>query len=260
VELFRKLDKFEFIDNALEHELRGVRNKKLAYYKKKVKFTNEWVPDSKDKGVYKGEKDLKGKFCGRGLLLAKGKIYQGFFIDGLKEGQGREIRPNGSYYEGGWIADRRNGWGVERSPDKEYIGEWLNDTKHGYGVMVTPSWTYEGPWAGDLKEGQGLILFEDGTKYKGELANDVPHGYGCYIDASSKATLGVWQNGHLVQNKMEDVAKDPVTCEPSQNYSIPAELSQRSYLTNYPDSSLAPNEYSQIDSNILREIQDLSSN
>jgi hypothetical protein len=59
---------------------------------------------------------------------------------------------------------------------------------------------------------------------------------------------------------MEDVAKDPVTCEPSQNYSIPAELSQRSYLTNYPDSSLAPNEYSQIDSNILREIQDLSSN
>ena len=256
VELFRTLPRFEYVDNALEHELRGVKNKKLAYYKKKVKFTNEWVPDVRDKGVYKGEKDLKGKFCGRGLLLAKGKIYQGFFVDGLKEGQGREIRPNGSYYEGGWIHDRRNGWGVERSPGKEYVGEWLDDAKHGFGVMAVPDWTYEGPWVADVKEGQGLLVFADGTKFKGELANDAPHGYGCYIEANSKATLGVWQNGHLLQNKIEEEAKGSSLCEASQNFSIPLELSHKSNLTSYPDSSLAPNEYSQIDSNILKDIQD----
>jgi hypothetical protein len=256
VEVFNTLPKFEYLDNTSEKELKNCKNEALVYRKKNVKFRNEWTSTGKNGGVYKGEKDLRGAMYGRGLLLSNGSIFQGFFQKGVREGHGREILPNGSYYEGGWSGDMRNGWGVERIKDKEYAGEWTNGVKDGLGFMKTASWAYEGQWKNDLKEGQGIIWFDDGSKYSGELANDAPHGYGCFVEVNKKATVGVWENGKLVQGGKEKDKNELEQTLPSRSYSIPLEITPKSILTSFPDTSMAPNEYSFPDFNILQDIQD----
>ena len=258
VKLFKSLPLFEYQDNILEKEVKFCSIQCLQYHKKNLKFKNEWIATkNKDGGVYKGEVDMKGQFSGKGLLLLKGSIYQGYFNKNVREGHGREIYPNGSYYEGGWANNRKCGWGVERCEDgKVYSGDWEDNLKHGFGILICSNWKYEGLWEGDKKNGEGVMFFSDKSRYKGEFLDDKPHGYGCFIESNGHAVVGMWDCGKLVRNEKQETDQNTNMSSLSKTYSIPAELTFKSFKSSFPDSSMAANEFSIPDFNVLQDLQD----
>ncbi len=58
-----------------------------------------------------------------------GKKYEGDWKDGAPNKEGRMVYSDGSYYVGGFISDKRHGFGkYYDSTGKElYAGEWMDD-------------------------------------------------------------------------------------------------------------------------------------
>jgi hypothetical protein len=83
---------------------------------------------------YKGEK-RKGLKHGQGTLthISDHSSYQGSFVEGMQEGRGVSVYPNGDIYEGDWVRDQRCGQGSLKSNDgvRIYEGGWKDDEMHG---------------------------------------------------------------------------------------------------------------------------------
>jgi hypothetical protein len=71
--------------------------------------------------------------------------------NGLKEGIGKQIWPDGSFYE----------------------GQWQGDLAHGKGKLVTvENGVYDGQWVNGKACGQGRFRSESGVVYEGEWLDD----------------------------------------------------------------------------------------
>ncbi len=77
--------------------------------------------------------------------------------------------PDGSWYEGEWKNDKRDGYGVWIRPDgTKYAGEWVDDLPHGSGMLTMANGTFfKGEWKGGKRNGQGMLTYADGTKLSG---------------------------------------------------------------------------------------------
>jgi hypothetical protein len=62
----------------------------------------------------------------------------------------------GRRYEGEWVSNKRQGYGVLTWPDgRRYEGEFENDKRHRHGVEVEPDrGCYIGTWSEGLKHGR----------------------------------------------------------------------------------------------------------
>jgi len=93
---------------------------------KKSSSNGEW---------YEGQwNDKNGRRDGFGYCLYEdGSLYEGYWQDGCKHGQGRFITPNG-YYEGEFNNNSRSGRGDYYWLSGDYYqGEWQNNQKQGFG-------------------------------------------------------------------------------------------------------------------------------
>ncbi|EKX49328.1 hypothetical protein GUITHDRAFT_47598, partial [Guillardia theta CCMP2712] len=97
----------------------------------------------------------------------------GRFTDGVMEGVGTAIWPDGSSYHGD-PHEHRHGHGTYRWPDgSSYEGDYVHDQRHGEGAAprqaATPSrderrsgqglyrarsWQYSGSWREDMMDGE----------------------------------------------------------------------------------------------------------
>lgn len=69
-----------------------------------------------------------------------GRIFEGTFVDGKKQGKGRFFWKNGQVYEGEFKMDECNGVGTLFYPDgKRFEGNWKEGNKHGKGTYVFPN-------------------------------------------------------------------------------------------------------------------------
>lgn len=113
--------------------------------------------------------DGKGK-----MKYSDGCLYDGDWVDGVREGQGRMEYANG-VYEGQWKNDRKNGVGTYTWSDgKKYEGAYEDDIRCGKGtftgwVDLTNGYvgTYVGESQNDMFEGQGFFFFDNGDKFEG---------------------------------------------------------------------------------------------
>jgi hypothetical protein len=85
-------------------------------------------------------RNLNGALCHR---YKSGDRYEGEWLDGQRQGEGRLVRVAGQYqgrnseYEGQWSGDCRHGRGEERFENGDvYDGEWEEDQRHGEGVLT----------------------------------------------------------------------------------------------------------------------------
>lgn len=85
-----------------------------------------------------------------------GGLYDGDWVDGVREGKGVMIYADGTRYSGSWKNDKRNGRGEisyshfhERN-EVRYTGEWCDDVRQGEGQMehAASGAVYSGRWAG----------------------------------------------------------------------------------------------------------------
>jgi hypothetical protein len=85
------------------------------------------------------------------------------FKDNKKHTKGFQMYPDGTFYEGDWANDKRNGHG--------YQSFVCDSTKRTLRI-------YTGQWQDDYPAGFGMKSFEDGSLYKGEFKRGRRHGWG----------------------------------------------------------------------------------
>lgn len=128
--------------------------------------------------------------------------YEGNYKDGLKDGYGKMVYPNGDIYEGNWVENKMEGEGTYTylKTGDIYSGAWKADKRHGQG-------TYEfggdkSVLTGEWVEGQittGKWVLRGAAEYEGEFKLGRPIGAGKFTFES-----GLEQSGTYVEQKAED--------------------------------------------------------
>lgn len=103
-------------------------------------YTGDWFED---------------KQHGRGTFFFRnGDRYDGYWVNGMPQGEGRMIYNSGNIYEGQWHEGKRNGYGVLTKRNGDH---------------------FEGHWVNDKREGQGSYFYSDKNKlFVGEWVDDQP--------------------------------------------------------------------------------------
>lgn len=125
---------------------------------------------------------------------------------GQANGRGRMTHANGDVYEGQWLDDRANGFGIfiDVNSDAKFEGYWLDDLQHGEGIET---WgkpgklcaTYVGEFFKGKKQGNGSFKWEDGSYYEGDFMDGQFQGFGKYYFAD----LNKYYEGEFRFGKME---------------------------------------------------------
>ena len=148
---------------------------------------------------------------GKGKLYnKKGEIiYEGYFANGIEEGEGKRII-NDYYYIGQFIEGKMYGKGTIyfKNGNIKYIGEFINDKKEGIGkyffgdkeyymiennkkFYLLSGDYYVGHYKNDKWNGKGIIYLRDGRiKYEGNFVNNLFEGYGRYNFESGQYYIG----------------------------------------------------------------------
>ena len=154
-----KLSKFDF---------RGKPNKDLISkplhtFENGDKYLGQWNPDT-------------NKQEGQGVQVRAldGRLYEGYFKDGLKHGRGRYIFADKTMYEGQWENGKKHGYGVFKWPNGgEYEGYFRNDKRNGYGIYFYPNGDeYYGEWQDDFMHGNGELRYANGITRRGTWQYD----------------------------------------------------------------------------------------
>ena len=114
-------------------------------------YTGDWFEDKKH---------------GRGTFFYKNNDrYDGYWVNGMPQGEGRMIYDNENIYEGQWHEAKRNGYGVLTKRNGDH---------------------FEGHWVNDLRECQGSYFYHDKNKlFVGEWVADQPKA-GVYTEVEDE--------------------------------------------------------------------------
>ena len=99
-----------------------------------------------------------------------GSKYSGHFKDGLYHGEGRLELPNGTVYEGGFYAGKKQGH-----------GHWTIPSAMDIDKRTLIKADISGDLAGDALEGKGRTSWGGVVQYTGEFRNNRRHGRGVLV-------------------------------------------------------------------------------
>lgn len=127
--------------------------------------------------------------------FASGARYEGDYVDGVKEGEGDFLLPDGSVYSGQWKADKRHGQGtyVYAKTGDAYTGEWANDRKHGKGTYTYAQngSSITGVWSnGQIMHGSWNLA--DGSKLTSAWHKNQPSGFGLHKFTNGNQIVGTY--------------------------------------------------------------------
>ena len=170
------------------------------------------MPSKKRKSSVKSEDDVKSKKTALNdgevtksdaekdfVVLKGGHRYKGELLNGLPQGKGTMLYPDGSTYNGELKGGIRQGTGIMTLENGTYYeGEYQNDKIHGKGILIISKdgiETYEGEFENGLPHGKGKHTFTDEKKYDGEFQNGKRHGKGIMTFPDGEKYDGEFQNG-----------------------------------------------------------------
>lgn len=109
-------------------------------------------------------------------------VYEGEFDRGKCSGSGVYYYHMSGRYEGDWIDEKYDGYGVETwARGSRYRGQYRQGLRHGIGVYrFFTGDVYAGEWSNGQCHGCGILTCEDGSRYGGEFKWGVKHGLGHY--------------------------------------------------------------------------------
>jgi len=119
--------------------------------------------DLNKKWIYDGNINRHGRYIGEivndipngygSFHTTTGEKYEGKWVDGLLEGEGKLFYGNGTVY----------------------VGSFVNSSPNGYGVKTTNNGTiYRGYYTNSIENGEGTLSFPNGTYYTGEWEMSLP--------------------------------------------------------------------------------------
>ncbi|XP_012075409.1 uncharacterized protein LOC105636683 [Jatropha curcas] len=159
--------------------------------------SGSWVQVYSNGDVYEGEFH-RGKCSGSGVYYyyMSGR-YEGDWVDEKYDGYGVETWAKGSRYRGQYRQGLRHGIGVYRFYTGDvYAGEWSNGQCHGCGIHTCEDGSrYIGEFKWGVKHGLGRYHFRNGDTYAGEYFADKMHGFGVYQFGNGHRFEGAWHEG-----------------------------------------------------------------
>ena len=149
------------------------------------------------KGLYYGETDSNDKPEGRGIWINNNEIYEGYWLDGNRNGYGRDINIYSEVYVGNWVNNAKFGFGVLIKSRSKYIGDWKDNNFNGNGVLITNELVYDGTWQNGLQHGSGSLEYIDKKIYRGEFVSGVISGLGTLMFSNGFGYEALWENGEI---------------------------------------------------------------
>jgi len=150
------------------------------------------------KAEYPGGDIYEGPFVdgirqGKGTYeYLNGDKFVGTFENNVKVGLGRVTYKKGGFYHGHFVDGKREGEGTFKYANGDiYSGMWKGGKRHGKGtyVFITTKYAYEGEWM-DGQIVKGSWTLSDGTKYIGGFAGQKPDGDGIWSTAAGTIVEG----------------------------------------------------------------------
>lgn len=157
---------------------------------------------SEDSLVYEGNWQ-KGVYHGYGYLKVKDTVYYGYFVHGLRDGQGTEICPDGKVYCGTWKNGRRDGYGeLKDAQGRRIKGDWRADSLSS-GMCRDSMGIYKGTLNTELlAEGEGEYSDTLGHYYVGNWHNGLRDGFGFAVAPQDVVKCGIWQKDRFQGERM----------------------------------------------------------
>ncbi|XP_044160428.1 radial spoke head 10 homolog B-like [Bufo gargarizans] len=156
-----------------------------------------------------------GRRHGKGAIYynAEGTSwYEGDWIHNRKEGWGMQRFPSGNIYEGQWKNNKFHGEGRMRwlSSSEEYMGQWEDGIQNGLG---THTWflkrvagsqyslrnEYIGNFVNGERHGQGQFYYANGAMYDGQWKHNKKHGMGKFIFKNGKIYIGEFVEDQIAE-------------------------------------------------------------
>lgn len=126
---------------------------------------------------------------------ANGKVHQGYYQNGQREGPGKLVDFDG-VYEGNFSGGKMEGHGIFTFKNGDwYEGEFKNNFFHGIGVMMEKTSKYEGEWVQGIRCGHGKWVTNNGDVYEGMFENNLMNGKGTYLWANGNTYTGYFKDG-----------------------------------------------------------------
>ncbi len=152
-----------------------------------------------------GKREGKGKYT-----YSNGSCYEGDFVNGKQEGKGKYTYSSGSCYEGDWVNGKQEGKGKYTNSDGAcYEGDWVNGKEEGKGKYTySDGDCYEGDWVNGKEEGKGKYTYSDGACYEGDWVNGKMQGKGKYTSSDGACFEGMWLNGEMVSSGIDHLGDD----------------------------------------------------
>lgn len=108
--------------------------------------------------LYNGSKTLFGM-----RAYKTGFVYYGEWKNDARNGWGvYENKASGYRYAGQWKEDRKSGFGKENTLTWVYEGNYVADKREGFGVLIQDGNRYEIGWKNDKKHGKGKVIDKSG--------------------------------------------------------------------------------------------------
>lgn len=109
-------------------------------------------------------------------------LYSGPLINGVPEGVGKQVWPDGSFYHGDFAGGKRHGRGEGEFVDYgSFNGEW-NENHINYGFCRYPADSeydsYKGYFGNWRPDGRGILVHRNGRIYEGDFVRGLPDGEG----------------------------------------------------------------------------------
>ena len=126
-----------------------------------------------------------------------GDIYDGEFVNGLKEGKGNYMYSNGDLYIGLFSNGEKDGFGIYYYNNGDtYEGIFSHNEKNGKGkYYYSNGEKYIGTFKNNLLDGKGEYYYSNGDKYFGEYKEDKKDGFGIYYYKNKWRYEGQFKKG-----------------------------------------------------------------
>ena len=142
--------------------------------------------DSSDKSAPQGEFKR---------IEIDGDLFEGYFINGKRNGHGKYIWANGDIFDGNWVDGKRTGKGkVTWSNGASFDGEWKDNQMSEGKYSFADGSVYEGSFKNGKYDGYGKRIYTSGDKYEGRWQSGSRHGNGVYTWADGDVYDGKWKD------------------------------------------------------------------
>ena len=145
------------------------------------------------------EKDASNKSEPQGefkRIEIDGDLFEGYFLNGKKNGRGKYIWANGNVYDGNWVDGKCTGKGrISWSSGASFDGEWKDNQMSEGKYSFADGSVYEGSFKNGKYDGYGKRIYKDGEKYEGQWHDDKKHGHGTCTWANGDTYEGDWKDG-----------------------------------------------------------------